>query len=66
MIQKFLLWYNALTEAQQKEILDYIFNNQIKSLNEGLYTGPSTRLEKGLFTGPLSSQNGCPTCKRPF
>ena len=66
MVQKFLLWYNALTEAQKKEILDYIFNNEIKPLNEGVFTGPNTKLEKGLFTGPISSGNVCPTCKRPY
>jgi hypothetical protein len=66
MLQKFLLWYNALTEAQKKEILDYLYNNDIKSLNEGLFTGPFAKLEKGLFTGPIGSQKVCPTCKRPY
>jgi hypothetical protein len=27
-------WYKKLTEAQQKEILDYVFNEKIKSLKE--------------------------------
>lgn len=66
MVQKFLTWYNALPDAQQKEILDYLFNNEIKSLNEGLFSGPMGKLEKGLFTGPVNSQNTCPTCRRPY
>ncbi|HNY45109.1 MAG TPA: hypothetical protein PLG11_07545 [Bacteroidales bacterium] len=64
MIETFEKWYNSLTDAQQKELLDHIFNKKIKSLNEGLFVGPIGKLEKGLFTGPISSQRICPTCGR--
>ena len=67
MIETFDTWYNKLTEAQQKELLDHIFNKKIKSLNEGLFTGPIGKLEKGLFTGPISAASRtCPTCGKPL
>ena len=62
MIATFEKWYRSLTDAQQKELLNHIFNKKIKSLNEGLFMGPIGKLEKGLFTGPISSQKICPTC----
>lgn len=65
MIETFEKWYQNLTASQQKELLDYIFNNKIKSLNEGFFSGPIGKLEKGLFTGPISSQRFCPTCGKP-
>jgi hypothetical protein len=67
MIQTFNTWYNKLTEAQQKELLDYIFNKKITLLNEGLFTGPIGKLEKGLFTGPINATSKtCPTCGKPL
>ncbi len=65
MIQTFESWYQQLTQTQQKELLDYIYNNKIRSLNEGYFSGPIGKLEKGLFTGPIGSQNVCPTCGKP-
>lgn len=66
MIDQFEKWYNGLSESQQKELLDHVFNKKIKSLNEGYYSGPIGKLEKGLFTGPISSsQRVCPTCGKP-
>lgn len=66
MIETFEKWFKSLTSAQQKELLDYIFNNKVKPLNEGVFTGPIGKLEKGLFTGPINSQNVCPSCGRPY
>lgn len=63
MVEKFKLWYNALNDNDKKEIVNYILNSEnIQSLNEGFYTGPSKKIDKGLFTGPLSSSSKCPTC----
>ncbi|OFY26902.1 MAG: hypothetical protein A2275_02030 [Bacteroidetes bacterium RIFOXYA12_FULL_35_11] len=60
-------WFNNLSEVQQKELLDHIFNNKIKSLNEGYFSGPIPNLIKGIFTGPIGlSGDVCPTCKRPL
>ena len=64
MIETFEKWYNNLTYAQQKELMDYIFNKKIKPLNEGFFTGPIVNLNKGIFTGPIGSERVCPTCKR--
>ena len=65
MIETFENWYKGLTEDQKKQLLDYIFNNKIKSLNEGFFSGNIGKLEKGLFSGPISSQRVCPTCGKP-
>ena len=62
MIEIFENWYKTLTDSQQKELLDYIYNKKITSLNEGFFSGPVAKLEKGLFTGPYSSRGVCPTC----
>jgi len=65
MIETFENWYKGLTEDQKKQLLDYIFNNKIKSLNEGFFAGNIGQLEKGLFSVPISSQKICPTCGKP-
>ena len=65
MIETFETWYKGLTDDQRKQLLDYIFNNKIKSLNEGFFAGNIGKLEKGLFSGPISSQRVCPTCGKP-
>jgi len=63
MVEKFKLWYNALNENDKKEIIQYILKDgNIQSLNEGYFTGPSTKIEKGLFTGPISSSQKCRLC----
>lgn len=67
MIETFNNWFNKLTDAQQKEILDHVFNKKILSINEGLFTGPIGKLEKGLFTGPINATSkNCPTCGKPL
>lgn len=63
MVEKFKLWYNALNDNDKKEIVKYILNSEnIESLNEGFYTGPSKNIEKGLYTGPMNTSQKCPTC----
>lgn len=62
MIETFENWYKGLTEDQKKQLLDYIFNNKIKSLNEGFFAGNIGKLDRELFSGPISSQRVCPTC----
>jgi len=65
MIETFENWYNSLSSDQKKYLLDYIFNNKIKPINEGFFAGNIGKLEKGLFSGPISSQKVCPTCGKP-
>ncbi|MEZ5044731.1 MAG: hypothetical protein R2828_32845 [Saprospiraceae bacterium] len=63
MIEIFETWYRTLSEDQKKQLLDYIFNNKIKTINEGFFAGNIGKLERGLFSGPISSsQRVCPTC----
>ena len=63
MLEKFKMFFNALNETDKKEAINYILTSEnITSLNEGFYTGPSKKIEKGLYTGPLSSSSKCPTC----
>lgn len=62
MIEIFENWYKNLTDEQKKQLLDYIFNNKIKPLNEGFFAGNIGILTKGLFSGPIGSQRVCPTC----
>jgi hypothetical protein len=65
MFETFENWYKGLTDDQKKHLLDYIFNNKIKSLNEGFFAGNIGSLEKGLFSGPITTQRVCPTCGKP-
>jgi hypothetical protein len=60
MIEKFENWYKTLSNEQKLKLLDHIFNNKIKPLNEGIFSGPVTKI----FAGPAPSKNICPLCKR--
>jgi len=62
MIETFENWYKNLSDDQKKQLLDYIFNNKIKPINEGFFAGNIGILTKGLFSGPIGSQRVCPTC----
>jgi hypothetical protein len=63
MLEKFKLFFEALNQEDKDEAIRYILNSQnIKSLNEGIYTGPSKTIEKGLYTGPSSSIEKCRLC----
>lgn len=63
MLEKFKIFFNTLNETDKEEAIRYILNSQnIESINEGFYTGPSKSIEKGLYTGPTSSSKKCPTC----
>ena len=63
MLEKFKLFFNSLSSADREEALQYILKKQNKSsLNEGLYTGPSSTIEKGLYTGPSNSRIKCKLC----
>lgn len=66
MLETFKKWYDSLSASQQKELLEFIFNNKIRALNEGVFTGPLPLMKRGLFTGPSNSKDVCPTCKRPY
>lgn len=63
MIEKFKLFFDSLSAHDKQEAIRYILNSQnIESVNEGFYTGPSRNIEKGLYTGPSNSSKKCPTC----
>lgn len=65
VIQKFDAWYEGLTRAEKKELIDHIFSKQLKEISEGVYAGPSGTFVKGLFAGPSgTSQGRCPMCGR--
>jgi hypothetical protein len=68
MIEIFEKWFTGLTESQKSELIKYIAENKITSLNEGYFSGPSAggEITKGLFSGPASSQRSCPVCKKPM
>jgi hypothetical protein len=63
MLEKFKLFFNSLNSSDKEEAIRYVLNSQnLKSLNEGFYTGPSKTIEKGLYTGPTSSNEKCKLC----
>lgn len=63
MLEKFKLFFNSLNQSDKEDAIRYVLNSQnLKSLNEGFYTGPSKTIEKGLYTGPSSSSEKCRLC----
>lgn len=63
MLEKFKLFFNALSASDKEQAIKYILQSQdIQSLNEGLFTGPSKDIEKGYFSGPVSSSSKCKHC----
>lgn len=64
MLEKFKLFFNALSPEEKKQAVDYILQSQgIKPLNEGFYSGPSRdTIEKGLYSGPVNTNGKCKLC----
>ncbi len=63
MLEKFKLFFDSLNQSDKEDAIRYVLNSQnLKSLNEGFYTGPSKTIEKGLYTGPSSSSEKCRLC----
>lgn len=63
MLEKFKLFFDSLNPNDKENAIRYVLNSQnLKSLNEGFYTGPSKTTEKGLYTGPSSSSEKCRLC----
>ena len=63
MLEKFKIFFETLNPSDKAEAIQYVLSSQnIQSLNEGFYTGPSKTIEKGMYTGPTSSNRKCPTC----
>jgi len=63
MLEKFKLFFDSLNPNDKEDAIRYVLNSQnIKSSNEGFYTGPSKTIEKGLYTGPSSSSEKCRLC----
>jgi len=62
--QKFDSWFDGLTRAEKKELLDHIFREKLDLICEGVYAGPSGTFVKGFFAGPSSSSGRCPMCGR--
>lgn len=63
MLEKFKMFFNALSKEDKRQAVDYILQSQdLRSLNEGLFTGPSNTIEKGLFSGPINSNGKCKVC----
>lgn len=63
MLEKFKLFFNTLSPKDKEEAIRYILQSQnIQSLNEGFYSGPSKNIEKGLFSGPVNTSNKCKYC----
>lgn len=69
IVENFENLFQNLSETEQKELIDHIFKNHIKSLNEGYFVGPFNKaVNKGLNLGPIPTSlhhsNCCPTCGR--
>ncbi len=63
MIEKFKLFFDSLSENDKREAIRYVISSQnLKSLNEGFYTGPSKTIEKGFYTGPSNTNEKCKLC----
>ena len=63
MLEKFKLFFDSLNPNDKEDAIRYVLNSQnLKSLNEGYFTGPGKNIEKGFYTGPSNTNEKCKLC----